>query len=128
MKKFAIPPAMVSQFAAMPPISGIDDIACWNGPCWTRLPEFLESRHPVGWIVAGDEAGVDRADRGADHPVRLDAGLMQRLVDADLVGTQRAATLQHQHDLAETGGNSTLWELSRRAFVQGVVSSDVSRW
>ena len=66
-------------------------------------PEFLEPGHPVRCIVAGYEARVDGTDRGADHPVRLDAGFMQSLVDANLVGTERAATLQHQHDLAETG-------------------------
>ena len=66
-------------------------------------PEFLESGHTVRCIVAGYEARVDGSDRGTDHPVRLDAGFMQSLVDANLVGTERAATLQHQHDLAETG-------------------------
>ena len=54
-----------------------------------------------GGLVAGDQAGVDRADRGADHPVWLDAGFMQRLIDADLIGAERAATLQHQHYLAD---------------------------
>ena len=66
-------------------------------------PEFLQRGQAVRRLVAGDQAGVDGADRGADHPVRLDAGLVQRLVDAHLVGAQRAAALQHQHDLAETG-------------------------
>ena len=48
--------------------------------------------------------GVDRADRRADHPVGLDARLVQRLVHADLVGAERAAALQHQHDLARKLG------------------------
>ena len=72
-----------------------------TGPCSHAAPEFAQPRQPVRGLVAGDQAGVDRADRGADHPVRLDAGLVQRLVDADLVGAERAAALQHQHDLAE---------------------------
>jgi hypothetical protein len=63
------------------------------------LPEFAQTRQPVLRRVAGDQAGIDGADRGADNPVRLDAGLMQRLVDAGLEGAQRAAALQHQHDL-----------------------------
>jgi hypothetical protein len=50
--------------------------------------------------VAGDQAGIDGADRGADDPVRLDAGLVQRLIDAGLIGPERAAALQHEHDLA----------------------------
>ena len=73
---------MVSQLAAMPPIIGNDDIAWWNGPCCDAAPEFLEPRHAVRRVIAGDQARVDRADRRADHPVRLDAGLMQCLIDA----------------------------------------------
>jgi hypothetical protein len=38
--------------------------------------------------------------RRADHPVGLDPSVVQRLVDADLVGAQDAAALQHQHHLA----------------------------
>jgi hypothetical protein len=52
------------------------------------------------WFIAGDEAGVDGADRSADDPVRLDAGFVQRLIDAGLLGPERAAALQHEHDLA----------------------------
>ena len=58
--------------------------------------------------VAGDEAGVDGADRGADDPVRLDAGLVQRLVDAGLVGAERAAALEHEHDLPVVLGADSL--------------------
>jgi len=63
-------------------------------------PEFVQAREaPLGW-VARDERAIDGAYRGADHPVGLDAGFVQGLVDADLVRAQRAAALQHQHDLA----------------------------
>ena len=55
---------------------------------------------PILRLVAGDETRVDGADRGPDDPVRLDPGFMQRLVDAGLVGPERAAALKHQHDLA----------------------------
>ena len=44
-------------------------------------------------------ARIDGADRGADQPVRLDAGIVQRLIDAALIGAERAAALQHEHDL-----------------------------
>ena len=32
------------------------------------------------------------------HPIRLDACFVQRLIDADLIGAERAAALQHQRD------------------------------
>jgi hypothetical protein len=67
------------------------------------LPELAQARQTVLRRVARDQAGIDRADRGADNPVRLDAGFMQRLVDAGLIGAKRAAALQHQHDLPGVG-------------------------
>ena len=63
-------------------------------------PEFLQRSETISVRIAGDQAGIDRADRGADDPVRLDAVLVQRLIDASLVGAERAAALQHQNDLA----------------------------
>ena len=75
-----------------------------TGPCSTRLQNSLSRGSRSSTVVAGDQAGVDGADRGADHPVRLDAGLVQRLVDAGLIGPERAAALQHQHDLPEFRG------------------------
>ena len=50
--------------------------------------------------IARDQRRVDRADRRPDHPIGLDARVMQGLVDADLIGTERAPALQHQDDLA----------------------------
>ena len=67
------------------------------------LPEFAQPRQTVLRCITGDQAGIDGADRGADDPVRLDAGLVQRLVDAGLIGAERAAALQHQHDLPRLG-------------------------
>jgi hypothetical protein len=66
-------------------------------------PEFLEPGKTVLDLVAGDEARIDGADRGADQPVRLDAGLVQRLIDAALIGAECAAALQHKHDLPVIG-------------------------
>src|SRR3954468_11614144 len=57
------------------------------------LPELAQTRQSILRRVAGDETRVDGADRGADDPVRLDAGLMQGLVDAGLIGAERAAAL-----------------------------------
>ena len=64
------------------------------------LPECLQPRHAILRRVAGDDRAVDCADRRADDPVGLDARLVQRLIDADLVGAQRTAALQHQDHLA----------------------------
>src|SRR5581483_1795382 len=59
----------------------------------------MEAREAAGGLIAGNQRRVDGADRGADYPVGLDAGLMQRLVDARLVGAKRTATLEHEHNL-----------------------------
>ena len=64
-------------------------------------PELSQLVEPILWLVAGDDGGVDRAYRRSDQPVGLDAGLVQRLVDAGLVGSQRAAALEDEDDLAE---------------------------
>src|SRR5262249_11119431 len=66
-------------------------------------PEFPQSFEPAVRLVAGDETGVDGPDRRSDDPVRLDAGFVQRLIDAGLISPERAATLQHQNDLAAGG-------------------------
>ena len=63
------------------------------------LPELLQARQAVLGRVAGNEARIDRTDRGADDPVRLDAGFVQGLVDPGLVRAERAAALKHEHDL-----------------------------
>jgi hypothetical protein len=62
-------------------------------------PEFAQSRQAVLRRVSSDEAGVDGSNRRTDDPVRLDASFLQRLVHACLIGSQRAAALQHEHDL-----------------------------
>src|SRR5262249_45776752 len=50
-------------------------------------------------LIAGNEARIDGADRGADDPIGLDLRFMQRLIDAGLVGAQCAAALKDQHGL-----------------------------
>ena len=39
----------------------------------------------------GDDRGVDRADRNAGHPIRMQIMLCERLVSPDVIGTQRPA-------------------------------------
>ena len=62
-------------------------------------PEFLQSGETMLDGVAANDASVDGTDRGADDPVRFDAGLMQRFIDAALVSPERAAALHDEHDL-----------------------------
>src|SRR5262249_19242154 len=74
----------------------------WDTKCWPVChpgPKFFQSfEAPLVWI-AGDQACIDCPDRGADDPVRFDAALVQRLIDAGLVGTERASPLKDQDDL-----------------------------
>src|SRR6185437_16950027 len=62
-----------------------------------RLPQRLELREASLRRVAGEDRGVDRADRDAAQPVRLEAVLVQRLIDADVIRPERPAALQHEH-------------------------------
>src|SRR5262245_423274 len=63
-----------------------------------ELPQFLHAR--AGWI-AGDDGGVEGADRYAGDPIGNEAGLIERLVDAGLISAERAATLQDEGDAFE---------------------------
>ena len=51
--------------------------------------------------VAGDDRSVDGADRDAGDPVGMKSGFGQRLVDACLIGAERAAALQKQGNAVE---------------------------
>src|SRR5260221_4579850 len=62
-------------------------------------PEFLQPVEAILGLVARDQTGVDGADRRADDPIRLDPGFMQCLIDARLVGAERAAALEDKDDL-----------------------------
>jgi hypothetical protein len=64
------------------------------------VPEFFQFRQPVFRLVAGDQAGIDGADRCADDPVRFDSGFVQGLINAGLIGAERATALQYQNGLA----------------------------
>jgi len=56
-------------------------------------PELLQSVQAPLWYIAGNEAGVDGTDGRANDPIELDTGLVQRLIDADLIGAKRTAAL-----------------------------------
>src|SRR5512132_482570 len=63
-------------------------------------PELLKSGQTIVRLVSGNQARVDRPDRGTDDPVGLDARLVQCLIDTSLISTERATPLQDQNDLA----------------------------
>ena len=64
------------------------------------IPEFAQAIETLLKFVARNNRAVDRADRGADHPIGLDLGLVQCLINPALIGAERAAALKHQNDLA----------------------------
>ena len=75
-----------------------------DGAVGDAVPEFAQALQPLLRPVAGDDGGIDGADGDAGHPVRLQPGFMQGLIDAGLIGAQRAAALQHQGDAAAALG------------------------
>ena len=78
-------------------------------------PELLQPAEALRRLVAGNQGAVDRTDRGADDPIRLDAALGQRLIDAGLIGAERAAALKHQHGLLDRRSSAfRLWRRDRR--------------
>ena len=85
-----------------------DELAPWcvapGRPALDPLPKGVQAWKPLGNLVAGDDRGVDAADRGADDPVRLDAGFVQGLINPALIGAERAAALKDQHHLARKFG------------------------
>ena len=68
-----------------------------------HFPEFLKPLDAGRPLVAGDDGGVDRTDRDARDPFRLEAGAAQRLIGARLVRAERAAALQDQDALRMRG-------------------------
>ena len=66
-------------------------------------PEGPQLRNPFGGFIPRYDGRVDGADRDACDPVWMDIGLGESLVDSGLIGSERAATLQHQ-------GNAFEWE------------------
>ena len=69
-----------------------------------QLPELAQPLDPPLRRIAGDDGAVDRTDGDAGDPVRQVAPLRQGLVDAGLIGAERAAALEHQSDLGAVRG------------------------
>lgn len=70
------------------------------GVLFDALPELMQASEALFRRIACNKRTIDRTDRGANHPIGFNAGFVQRLIDAGLVGTQRTAALQYQHNLA----------------------------
>src|SRR5882757_6353025 len=76
------------------------------------LPKGAHSVHPFGARAARDDRGIDGADRRADDPVEVDGELIEGLIDADLIGAERPAALEHQH-LLTVGGRVRIYNTLR---------------
>jgi hypothetical protein len=63
-------------------------------------PELVQALESLFRRIAGNDAGIDRPTRNSNHPVRFDAGLVERLVDPALIGVESAAALEGENDLA----------------------------
>ena len=68
-----------------------------------HLPELAQPLEAALRRVAGDQRRIDAADRDAVHPVGLEPRLVQRLIDARLIGAERAAALEDQRDGVASG-------------------------
>jgi hypothetical protein len=53
-------------------------------------------REPAAIRIAGDYCPVDCADRGADDPIGFEPRFVKRLIDAAVIGAERAAALHHE--------------------------------
>jgi len=65
------------------------------------LPKGAQFFEPCLGGVAGDQGGVDRADRNSGDPIGMQVRLGQPLIHAGLEGAERAAPLQDQGDAVE---------------------------
>lgn len=63
-------------------------------------PEFLKSIESTFHDVTRNQRAIDRADRGTNDPIGLDAVLMHCLIHPALKGPKGATTLQYQYNLA----------------------------
>ena len=71
-------------------------------PLGDQVPKGLQLAQAVLGRIAGNDRRIDRADRNARNPVRLNAGFVHRLIDAGLIGAERAAALQHKRNAVAT--------------------------
>src|SRR5258705_2585267 len=91
---------------------------------WRRnhFPEFLETPDPLFERIAGDDRGVDGADRDAGNPFRLEIKVTQCLIGAGLIGAESTAALQNQHAVRGRGRPCRRWtgiiHLDRRSIIK----------
>ena len=71
-----------------------------------QVPELPQTRHPGRRRVAGDQGRVDGTDGNSRHPGGRAVALGEGLEHPGLVGTQRAAALEHQNTFPVGHGRS----------------------
>ena len=68
-----------------------------------HLPEFFQPVDALRRLIAGNERGIDRADRDPRNPFRFEIEVAERLVCAGLIGTKRTTTLKDEYALCFCG-------------------------
>jgi hypothetical protein len=63
------------------------------------VPELAQPLDATLGTIAGDQRGIDRADRHPGNPIRSKARFGDAFINARLVRPERAAALQHQDGL-----------------------------
>src|SRR5258706_4331963 len=66
-------------------------------------PELIQHRTASLCGIAGNDRAIDRSDRRAGNPVGVEPMFVQRLIDANLVCTERTPSLQHKSNPAIRG-------------------------
>ena len=61
------------------------------------IPELVQPLRALLGRIAGDQGGIDGADRDAGNPFGFEPRFRQALVHPGLIGAERAAALQHEH-------------------------------
>ena len=65
------------------------------------LPKLAQRINATLRRIAGYNRRIDGANRDSGNPIGMQIRLGQRLINARLIGAERAATLQQQRDLFE---------------------------
>jgi hypothetical protein len=81
-----------------------------------ELPEFTQLLETHFRWIAGNKSRIDRSDRDARNPIRIEMRLGQRLVDSRLIGAEGAAALKQQRDAFERRPGLHLVRLSTQRF------------
>src|SRR5258708_1729497 len=76
-----------------------------------RVPESAQCLHPISRRIPSNDRGVQRADRYAGDPGRLNTHFRNPLVYTGLIRTQGSATLKHESDFIVPGQPERRWLL-----------------